>query len=164
MQKTKNIPSSPDKDKWKWNKINIEGIVDSVGIDSFFVEGKYIVYYEGTQQTVGKIIKIKNINLTSSDNDMKLAFDSNAVFVPLDLDLAKGDSIFITDYSATFFLECYTHTNLHGEFIGSYSVNTRQTTKLFYKPQKTNIQVKKEHNRDASGKFLNRKPSKIIRY
>ncbi len=164
MQKTKNIPTSPDKDKWKKNKINIIGIVDSVGVDSFFVEGKYLVYYVGTQSSVGKIVKIKNINLTGSDNDMKLAFDSNAVFVPLDLNLVKGDSIFITNYSATFFLECYTHTNLHGEFIGSFSVNTHQTTKLLYKPQKTSTNTPKKHNRNATGRRINKAPSKMVRY
>ena len=128
MQKTKNIPTYPDKDRWKWNKINIEGIVDSVGVDTFFVDKKYIVHYMGDPPNVGKIIKVKNVNLTGSDNDMKLVFDSNAVFVPLDLNLVKGDSIFITDYSATFFLECYTHVNLHGEFIGFFSVNERPPT------------------------------------
>ena len=163
MQKTQNVPSRPDKDKWKFNKINIEGVVDSVGVDTFFVENEYVVYYNNTPN-VGKIIKIKDVILEGPDNNMKLIFDSNVVFVPLELNISKGDSVFITNYSATFFLECYTHTNLHGEFMGEFFVNSRPTTIIPYKPRQAKVPTVKKSNRNAAGKFLKDTPSKIIKY
>lgn len=163
MQKTENVPNRPDKDKWMFNKINIEGFVDSVGVDTFFVENEYVVYYNNTPN-VGKIIKIKDVILEGPDNNMKLIFDSNVVFVPLELNISKGDSVFITNYSATFFLECYTHTDLHGEFMGEFSVNSRPTSAILYRPQQKKVPASKKHNRNAAGKFLKDSPSKIIKY
>ena len=163
MQKTENVPNRPDKDKWKFNKINIEGVVDSVGVDTFFVENEYVVYYNNTPN-VGKIIKIKDVILEGPDNNMKLIFDSNVVFVPSELNISKGDSVFITNYSATFFLECYTHTNLHGEFMGEFFVNSRPTTIIPYKPRQAKVPTVKKSNRNAAGKFLKDTPSKIIKY
>ena len=164
MQKTQNVPSRPDKDKWMLNKINIEGIIDSVGSDTFFVDGKYAIRHIDSTSIVAKTIKIKNVKPIDSDNVMKLAFDSNAVYIPLYLNVNKGDSIFITNYSATFFLECYTHTNLRGRFMGEFFVNSRPTTIILYKPQQTKASASKKHNRNAAGKFLRGSLSKIIKY
>ena len=164
MQTTKNIPYNPDKDRWMLNKINIEGIIDSVGKDTFFVDDKYAIRHLDSTSIVAKIIRIKNVKPIDSDNAMKWAFDSNAVYVPLDLNLVKGDSIFITNYSVTFFLECYTHTNLRGRFIGEFFVNSRPTTIIPYKPRKAKVPAAKKRNRNAAGKFLKDTPSKIIKY
>lgn len=164
MQTTKNIPYNPDKDRWMLSKINIEGIVDSVGKDTFFVDDKYAIRLLDSTSIVAKIIKIKNVKPIDSDNAMKWAFDSNAVFVPLDLNISKGDSIFITNYSATFFLECYTHTNLRGRFMGEFFVNSRPTQITPYKPRQAKVPASKKHNRNAAGKFLKDSPSKIIKY
>ena len=164
MQTTENIPYRPDKDRWMLNKINIEGIIDSVGKDTFFVDDKYAIRHLDSTSIVAKIIRIKNVKPIDSDNAMKWAFDSNAVYVPLDLNLVKGDSIFITNYSVTFFLECYTHTNLRGRFIGEFFVNSRPTTIIPYKPRKAKVPATKKRNRNAAGKFLKDTPSKIIKY
>lgn len=165
MQTTENIPYSPDKDKWKLNKINIEGIVDSVGSDTFFVDGKYAIRYLDSTVIVAKIIKIKNVKPIDSQNDMKLAFDSNAVYVPLDLNIAKDDSIFIKDYSVTFFLECYTHTNLRGRFMGEFFVNEfPETMGVNNRILRMRKATSEKHNRNAAGKFLNTDLSKIIKY
>ena len=164
MQKTENVPYRPDKDRWKFYKINIEGIVDSVGNDTFFVDGKYPIRHIDSTSIVAKIIKIKNVKPIDSDNVMKLAFDSNAVYIPLDLNVNIGDSIFITNYSATFFLECYTHTNLRGRFMGEFFVNSRPTSAILYRPQQKKVPASKKHNRNAAGKFLKETPSKIIKY
>ena len=106
------------------------------------------------------------MSISSTDNAMKKAFDSNYVYIPLTFSTNKGDIISVHNYSASVFLDCSSqYTVPYGFFMGNFSNNlTSDVTSIKrFNYNRSNTSTL-EHNRDASGKFLNRKPSKIIRY
>lgn len=166
MQTTKYIPNKPYIINWDRNTIDLDGIVDSIGLDTFFVDGKIPILLADSSKIAAKIAKLKQVSTSSTDNAMKKAFDSNYVYIPLTFSTNKGDTISVHNYSASVFLDCSSqYTIPYGFFMGNFSNNSAANVtaiKHFYYNRK-NISMKK-HNRDASGKFLNRKTSKTIRY
>ena len=145
--------------------INLQGIVDNVIESEAFVLDSFVI------EPKSKIIQLKNVSIETRhdyDSSMVSVFDSNLVYVPYDSSIQVGDGIFIKNYSSIFFGYC----DEAGDFINSpkgYVSGeieiTHQSSTHIIRLRKTNQEKNKEsHNRDASGKFLNRKPSKIIRY
>ena len=166
MQTTKYIPNKPYIINWDRNTIDLDGIVDSVGLDTFFVDEKIPILLADSSKIAAKIAKLKQVSISSTDNAMKNVFDSNYVYIPLTFSTNKGDTISVHNYSASVFLDCSSQFTVpYVFFMGKFSNNpTSDVTSIkhFYYNRK-NISMKK-HNRDASGKFLNRKTSKTIRY
>ena len=48
--------------------------------------------------------------------------------------------------------------------MGEFSVNSRPTAIIPYKPRQAKVPTVKKRNRNAAGKFLKDTPSKIIKY
>lgn len=145
--------------------INLQGTVNNV------VESEAFVLDSFSIEPKSKIIQLKSVTIETRhdyDSSMVSAFDSNFVYVPYDSSIQVGDGIFIKNYSSIFFGYC----NEAGDFINSpkgYVSGeieiTRPSSTHIIRLRKPNQEKNKEpRNRDASGKFLNRKPSKIIRY
>ena len=166
MQTNEYIPYEPYIIKWDEYTINFSGIIDSIGVDSFLVDGKYTIRFTDSSKTAAKIVKLVQVNMDLADNPMKEAFDSNFVYVPLDFKSAKGDSIFIKNYSASIFLDCSSpYTEPYGFFMGEFSSHSNSDVMNIKRPNyKTDKIPSKNHNRNASGKFITQEPSKIIRY
>ena len=166
MQTTKYIPNKPYIINWDRNTIDLEGIVDYVGSDTFFVDGIIPILFADSTKIAAKLIKLRQVTISSTDNSMKTAFDSNFVYIPLTFNTNKGDTISANNYSASIFLDCSSpYIVPYAFFMGDFSVNSPSNVTAI-KPihhKQNNISVK-THNRNASGRFLNRKPSKIIRY
>ena len=166
MQTTKYIPNKPYIINWDRNTIDLEGIVDYVGSDTFFVDGIIPILFADSTKIAAKLIKLRQVTISSTDNSMKTAFDSNFVYIPLTFNTNKGDTISANNYSASIFLDCSSpYIVPYAFFMGAFSVNSPSNVTAI-KPihhKQNNISVK-THNRNASGRFLNRKPSKIIRY
>lgn len=166
MQTTKHIPNKPYIINWDRNTIDLEGIVDYVGSDTFFVDGIIPILFADSTKIAAKLIKLRQVTISSTDNSMKTAFDSNFVYIPLTFNTNKGDTISANNYSASIFLDCSSpYIVPYAFFMGDFSVNSPSNVTAI-KPihhKQNNISVK-THNRNASGRFLNRKPSKIIRY
>lgn len=166
MQTTKYIPNKPYIINWDRNTIDLDGIVDSVGLDTFFVDEKIPILLADSSKIAAKIVKLKQVSISSTDNAMKNVFDSNYVYIPLTFSTNKGDTISANNYSASIFLDCSSpYIVPYAFFMGDFSVNSPSNVTAI-KPihhKQNNISVK-THNRNASGRFLNRKPSKIIRY
>lgn len=166
MQTTKHIPNKPYIINWDRNTIDLEGIVDYVGSDTFFVDGIIPILFADSTKIAAKLIKLRQVTISSTDNSMKTAFDSNFVYIPLIFNTNKGDTISANNYSASIFLDCSSpYIVPYAFFMGDFSVNSPSNVTAI-KPihQKQNNISVKTHNRNASGRFLNRKPSKIIRY
>lgn len=166
MQTTKYIPNKPYIINWNRNTIDLDGIVDSIGLDTFFVDGKIPILLADSSNIAAKIARLKQVSISSTDNAMKNAFDSNYVYIPLTFSANKGDTISVHNYSASVFLDCSSqYTVPYGFFMGKFSNNpTSDVTSIKrFNYNRSNTTMQK-HNRDASGKFLNRKTSKIIRY
>lgn len=166
MQTTKHIPNKPYIINWDRNTIDLEGIVDYVGSDTFFVDGIIPILFADSTKIAAKLIKLRQVTISSTDNSMKTAFDSNFVYIPLIFNTNKGDTISANNYSASIFLDCSSpYIVPYAFFMGDFSVNSPSNVTAI-KPihhKQNNISVK-AHNRNASGRFLNRKPSKIIQY
>ena len=166
MQTTKYIPNKPYIINWDRNTIDLEGIVDYVGSDTFFVDGIIPILFADSTKIAAKLIKLRQVTISSTDNSMKTAFDSNFVYIPLTFNTNKGDTISANNYSTSIFLDCSSpYIVPYAFFMGDFSVNSPSNVTAI-KPihhKQNNISVK-THNRNASGRFLNRKPSKIIRY
>lgn len=166
MQTTKYIPNKPYIINWDRNTIDLDGIVDSIGLDTFFVDGKIPILLADSSNIAAKIARLKQVSISSTDNAMKNAFDSNYVYIPLTFSANKGDTISVHNYSASVFLDCSSqYTVPYGFFMGLFSTNSASnvTAIKHFNYNRSNISTQK-HNRDASGKFLNRKTSKIIQY
>lgn len=166
MQTTKYIPNKPYIINWNRNTIDLDGIVDSIGLDTFFVDGKIPILLADSSNIAAKIARLKQVSISSTDNAMKNAFDSNYVYIPLTFNANKGDTISVHNYSASVFLDCSSqYTVPYGFFMGLFSNNpTSDVTSIKrFNYNRSNTTMQK-HNRDASGKFLNRKTSKIIQY
>lgn len=166
MQTTKYIPNKPYIINWDRNTIDLDGIVDSIGLDTFFVDGKIPILLADSSNIAAKIARLKQVSISSTDNAMKNAFDSNYVYIPLTFNANKGDTISVHNYSASVFLDCSSqYTVPYGFFMGLFSNNpTSDVTSIKrFNYNRSNTTMQK-HNRDASGKFLNRKTSKIIQY
>ena len=166
MQTTKYIPNKPYIINWNRNTIDLDGIVDSIGLDTFFVDGKIPILLADSSNIAAKIARLKQVSISSTDNAMKNAFDSNYVYIPLTFSANKGDTISVHNYSASVFLDCSSqYTVPYGFFMGLFSNNpTSDVTSIKrFNYNRSNTTMQK-HNRDASGKFLNRKTSKIIQY
>ncbi len=166
MQTTKYIPNKPYIINWDRNTIDLDGIVDSIGLDTFFVDGKIPILLADSSNIAAKIARLKQVSISSTDNAMKNAFDSNYVYIPLTFSANKGDTISVHNYSASVFLDCSSqYTVPYVFFMGKFSNNPASdvTSIKRFNYNRSNTTMQK-HNRDASGKFLNRKTSRIIRY
>ncbi len=106
MQTTKYIPNKPYIINWDRNTIDLDGIVDSIGLDTFFVDEKIPILFADSSKIAAKIAKLKQVCISSTDNAMKNVFDSNYVYIPLTFSTNKGDTISVHNYSASVFLDC----------------------------------------------------------
>lgn len=165
MQTTKYIPTRPYIINWDQNTIDLNGIVDSVGLDTFFVDQSYKLHLIDSSRVAAKILKIKQVELGSAENTMRDVFDSNFVYAPLNLNVMKDDTISIQGYSASIFLDCSSrYTVPYGFFMGTFSVNpTSEITGFRSAIRKLHKTAEPKHNRDASGKFLTKK-NRIVKY
>lgn len=145
--------------------INLQGIVNNV------VESEAFVLDSFSIEPKSKIIQLKNVTIETRhdyDSSMVSAFDSNFVYVPYESPIQVGDSISIKNYSTIFFGYC----NEAGDFInspkgyasGEIEIIDSNTTLINVLRKPNQVKNRERHNRNASGRFLNRKPSKIIRY
>ena len=124
MQTTKHIPNKPYIINWDRNTIDLEGIVDSIGLDTFFVDGKIPILFADSSKIAAKIAKLKQVSISSTDNAMKNVFDSNYVYIPLTFSTNKGDTISVHNYSASVFLDCSSqYTVPYVFFMGNFSNN-----------------------------------------
>lgn len=145
--------------------INLQGFVNNV------TESEALVLDRFSIEPKSKIIQLKNVTIETRhdyDSSMVSVFDSNFVYVPYDSSIQVGDSISIKNYSSIFFGYC----NEAGDFINSPKGYVsgdieiiHPSSSLITRSRKQNQKKNKErHNRNAAGKFLNEKLSKIIRY
>lgn len=107
MQTTKHIPNKPYIINWDRNTIDLEGIVDYVGSNTFFVDGIIPILFADSTKIAAKLIKLRQVTISSTDNSMKTAFDSNFVYIPLIFNTNKGDTISANNYSASIFFRLF---------------------------------------------------------
>ena len=121
-------------------------------------------------EPVGRVVRIGNASATAKrgqDSLMLAFFDSNYVYVPYSLDVEVGDSLYIKNYSAYFYMYCEADGWVNypkGYFTGEYHVIRDGVDAIG--PEKTarTRERAKPHNRDAGGRLFNGCDAYKIRY
>lgn len=146
----------------RMHELNLKGIVQEVSFDTVRIEfsSSIAIYpyffncsdcYPGSKV---RKISLKSVEATSVYNEQVPSFfDSSAVYVPIELDVQKNDSIVLYDYIAGINMDCRTWGNSVSQIYGKielYRKGEIMSLNRRIKPQE------KVHsflrNRDALGK------------
>jgi len=140
----------------------VDSVVDSASIEYITANGKTssekgLFYTEADSvEKYSKRISLQRlIKYSNAESPMGKILDSSWIFVPLEIDINIGDSVYIKDYSAMFTAiwkngdNCTLQhwANLKGDFLVTHGDFTSLQEPSVY----INL-IRKTHNRDAKGK------------
>lgn len=144
--------------------ISVFGSVTDVATDTAKILDQF------PTEPVGRIVRIGNASATAKrgqDSLMLDFFDSNYIYVPYSLDIKVGDSLYIKNYSAYFYMYCEAYGWVNypkGYFTGEYHVIRDGVDAIGPRKKGRKQEKTAPRNRDAGGRLYNDADVYKIRY